>query len=101
MVLLTIHVRIWMNPEGGLGRDEVQTGYHLDIIFDSLSKGLKDIDNTGVVSMDNIAKILDKDAEGYPKLLAKYFQYVDGVGYQLTSRWADKTKSEITIFIQK
>lgn len=63
--------------------------------FDSLSKGLKDIDNTGVISMDNIAKILDKDAEGYPKLLAKYFQYVDGVGYQLTSRWADKTKSEI------
>lgn len=33
VVLLTIHVRIWMNPEGGLGRDEVQTGYHLDIIL--------------------------------------------------------------------
>lgn len=63
--------------------------------FDSLTNGLKDIDKTGVISMDNIAKILDKDAEGYPTLLAKYFRYVDGVGYQLTSRWADKTKSEI------
>lgn len=63
--------------------------------FNSLINGLKDIDKTGVISMDNIAKILDKDAEGYPTLLSKYFNYVDGVGYQLTNQWADKTKSQI------
>lgn len=63
--------------------------------FNSLTNGLKDIDKTGVISMDNIAKILDKDAEGYPTLLSKYFNYVDGIGYQLTSQWAGKTKSEI------
>ena len=63
--------------------------------FDSLNNGLKDIDKTGIISMDNIAKIIDKDAEGYPTLLAKYFKYVDGIGYQLADEWANKTKSEI------
>lgn len=63
--------------------------------FDSLNNALKDIDETGVVSMDDIAKIIDKDAEGYPTLLSKYLEYVDGVGYQIASEWANKTKSEI------
>lgn len=63
--------------------------------FDSLSKALQDIESNGVISMDNIAKIIDKDAEGYPDLLKKYFRYIDGVGYTLADEWSGKSKSEI------
>lgn len=63
--------------------------------YDSLSNALKDIDENGVISMDNISKIIDKDAEGYPALLGKYFKYINGVGYKLADEWAGKSKTDI------
>ncbi len=69
--------------------------------FDSLSNALGDIDNNGVISMDNIAKIIDKDAEGYPTLLKKYFRYVEGIGYKLAEEWAGKSKSDILTAMAK
>ena len=69
--------------------------------FDSLSNALGDIDNNGVISMDSIAKIIDKDAEGYPTLLKKYFRYVEGIGYKLAEEWAGKSKSDILTAMAK
>lgn len=69
--------------------------------FDSLSNALKDIDSNGVISMDNISKIIDKDAEGYPTLLKKYFRYVEGVGYKLAEEWAGKSKTDILTAMAK
>lgn len=70
----------------------------LDIMqdkYDSLNNALNDIDKNGVISMDNISKIIDKDAEGYPELLQKYFNYVEGVGYKLADEWKGKSRAEI------
>lgn len=69
--------------------------------FDSLGNALKDIDSNGVISMDNISKIIDKDAEGYPTLLKKYFRYVEGVGYKLAEEWAGKSKTDILTAMAK
>lgn len=70
----------------------------LDIMqdkYNSLINGLNDIEQNGVISMDNISKIIDSDAEGYPALLQKYFKYIDGVGYQLANEWSGKSKTDI------
>lgn len=69
--------------------------------FDALQNALSDIEDNGVVSMDNIGKILDAEAEGYPELLSKYFKYVEGIGYQLTDRWTSAPKSEVLAAMAK
>lgn len=63
--------------------------------LEALHNALSDIEETGVVSMDNIGKILDADAEGYPELLSKYFKFVEGIGYQLQDEWASKSMSQV------
>lgn len=69
--------------------------------FDSLSNALDDIESKGIVTMDNISKIIDKDAEGYPELLEKYFRYVEGVGYKLAEAWTGASKTDILTAMAK
>ena len=63
--------------------------------LDSLDKALQDIEENGVISMENISKIIDKDAEGYPSYLEKYFKYIDGVGYTLADIWKNSLKGDL------
>lgn len=62
--------------------------------FDSLNNALKDMADNGVVSLENISKIFDS-TEGYPTLLSKYFEFVEGIGYRLTETYRDKTNTQI------
>lgn len=63
--------------------------------FDAFKSALEDVKKIGVVTMDNITKILSSEAEGYPTLLKKYFTFVNGIGYTLREDLRDKTLSEV------